>query len=163
MGDLNYLQSSLSVNIVDNDSKATVQNAAPSGSEDALVVRNIPSGLQGVAEKPDATNAYTPSSYNSSVYEASGEAKASAGVLYGLSGYNSSGNTQFIHVYDSATVPANGSIPKIVIRIFPDDNFFWDGGKFGMYFSNGIAWSNSSTGPTKTIGLADCWINLFYA
>ena len=163
MGDLNYLQSSLSVNIVDNDSKATVQNSAPSGSEEALVVRNIPSGLQGVAEKPDATNTYTPSTYNSTAYESSGVVKASAGVLYGLSGYNSSNASQFIHVYDSSTIPANGSIPKIIIRVYPDDNFFWDGSKFGMYFSNGIVWCNSSTGPTKTIGSADCWINVFYA
>jgi hypothetical protein len=45
MGDLNYLQSALSINIVDNDSKAVVTGSNPSGSEEALVVRNIPSGL----------------------------------------------------------------------------------------------------------------------
>lgn len=163
MADLNYTQSSLSVNIVDNDSKATVQATTPSGTEEALVVRNIPSGLQGTAEKPDATNTYTPSVYCSTAYENSGQAKASAGVLYGLSGFNSSNNIQFIQIHDSTVVPVNGSVPKLILCIFPNDNFFWDGSKFGMYFSNGIYWCNSSTGPTKTIGSADCWVNLFYA
>lgn len=83
--------------------------------------------------------------------------KNSAGYLLGIFGYNS-GPQQFLQVFDSAAAVANGQAPIMVIAIAAQDNFFVSvPSKYK--FLNGIYVCNSSTGPTKTIGAADCFIN----
>ena len=105
---------------------------------------------------------YSPSAADSTAYVASAVVKASAGVLMGLSGYNSRTSEQFIQIFDSATVPANGTAPAIVFRVGPESNFSLDLGERGRYMADGIAWSNSSTVATKTLGSADVWMNVLY-
>lgn len=92
-------------------------------------------------------------------YAASLIAKAAVGRLWAFSGYNS-GPAQFIQVHDAAALPANGAVPSLIFMVPATSNFEFDLGVYGRQFVNGIVLCNSSTGPTKTIGSADCWFDV---
>ena len=94
-------------------------------------------------------------------YAASLIVKAAKGKLLGITGYNSKGSAQFIQVHDSATLPADTAVPKVVIAVAASSSFSLEFSK-GRDFANGIVICNSSTGPTKTIGSADIWIDAQY-
>ena len=103
-----------------------------------------------------------PVNARSVAYEASRVAKSGAGLCFGLSGYNSKVSAQFILVFDAQTVPADGAVPETIISVPAASNFSLDYGYHGRAFTQGIVVCNSSTGPTKTIGSADCWFDVQY-
>lgn len=100
---------------------------------------------------------------DSEAYAASIVAKAAPGVLRKVTGYNSKGSAQFVQIHDASSLPADTAVPKVIITVPAASNFEWTPppGK-GRYFFTGIVVCNSSTGPTKTIGSADCWFNVSY-
>lgn len=103
-----------------------------------------------------------PSVASSTAYEASRVVKAGPGRLLTLSGFNSKGSAQFIQVHNAAALPADTAVPLFTGTVPTVGNFLFDFGSLGIPCSVGITLSNSSTGPTKTIGSADCWFVATY-
>ena len=139
-----------------DDTRATIGTlTAFAASDPGLAVASF--------ARPSASSAVAPSNANSgSAYVASLVVKASAGVLYGLTGYNSRTSAQFIQVHSASALPADGVAPVVTFTVPASSNFSLDYGRFGRYCTPGIVISNSSTGPTKTIGSADIFVDVQY-
>ena len=101
--------------------------------------------------------------YSDSVaYVASVIAKASPGTIFSVTGYNAKTSAQFIQLHDSATLPADTSVPAVILSVPASSNFYYDFGEIGRFCEKGITVCNSSTGATKTIGSADVFFNIQY-
>lgn len=107
---------------------------------------------------PDELLALEPLNNHSIAYEASRIIKTGPGVLFGFTVYSSRTSSQFIQLFDSNTLPADAAIPAWVVTIAAtaDREFAWIPPRT---FGTGIVICNSSTGPTKTIGSADCYFD----
>lgn len=119
----------------------------------------VPVNNQAIPQS-GATNAL--SLADSTVLEASHVIKASSGRLYQLTGVNTKASAQYIQVFNSTTVPSDGTTPILLAYVPSGSVFSFDFSPFGRYFSTGICVTNSSTAATKTIGSADCWFNAGY-
>lgn len=98
---------------------------------------------------------------HSVAYQSSRVIKALGGTLVSLVGYNS-GSAQFIQLHDAASLPADAAVPVYTFTVPATSNFSIDVPITGIPFGTGIVACNSSTGPTKTIGSADCWFTAVY-
>jgi hypothetical protein len=99
---------------------------------------------------------------NTTAYASSLVVKPNFGVVYSITGYNSKASGQFIQLHDSGTLPADGAVPKIIFYVPAQSNFSLDLSIYGRNFNLGIVVCNSSTGPVKTLGSADCWFDVLY-
>jgi len=108
---------------------------------------------------PEEGEALLPLNIHTNAYAASIVVKTGPGILYGLAVYNSKTSAQFIQVFDAMTLPADNAIPASVFTVAQSANLDvqWLPGRT---FGTGCVICNSSTGPTKTIGSADCWFDV---
>jgi hypothetical protein len=82
--------------------------------------------------------------------------KPGQGKLYGLSVTSTKAATQFVQVFDSSVLPADGAVPLISFSVPATSAGGLYFGSVGRAFEQGIVVCNSSTQATKTIGSADC-------
>ena len=86
--------------------------------------------------------------------------KSGPGTLFGLSGFSSAVASQWIQVHDfQGGIPPNGAVPELIISVATVTNFSAAWVIPGRFFFRGCVICNSSTGPTLTIGSADCWFD----
>ena len=103
-----------------------------------------------------------PISVNSPGYANAILVKSGSGVLYGVSVYNSLASSQWIQLFDLAGLPADGVTPNAIYVVAASSNLGLDFGTHGRYCGLGIVLCNSTTGPTKTIGAANCFFDCQY-
>ena len=84
---------------------------------------------------------------------------AQAHALYGFTVNNTNAAAQYIQVFDSVTLPADGAVPDVLFTIAgaSDKGVLWLPPR---RFRRGIVICNSSTAGTKTIGSADCFFDV---
>lgn len=109
-----------------------------------------------------ASGASATSNSSTTAYATNKVIKAAAGNLRRITGYNSLASAQFIQLHDSAALPADASVPVAIFSVPASANFTIDYGLEGRTFAAGIVVCNSTTGPTKTIGAANCWFDAQY-
>jgi hypothetical protein len=84
------------------------------------------------------------------------------GRLMGITVSNTKASSQFIQVFDATTLPADAAVPIISIDIATviAKGISFDPG--GRWMTRGCVICNSSTQGSKTIGSADCLIDVQY-
>jgi len=92
-------------------------------------------------------------------YAASKICSAAPAYLCGITVYNSKASSQFIQIHDAASLPSDTAVPELFFEILPSTSKMIEFLR-PREFATGIVVCNSSTGPTKTIGSADCWFDV---
>lgn len=149
----------------DGDYQAIKSDSLGAGYVHETQAPNYEEQTVGVAltlERPTASQSYVVSLDNSAAAEASSVTKASAGRLYGFVFSNANGATRYLQFFNSTTVPADTAVPFLVFTVATATTLKIEFQK-GIPFSTGIAWCNSSTQHTKTVGSTDSLANVFYA
>jgi hypothetical protein len=103
-----------------------------------------------------ALNSSKITNQNSGALAASKVASVNNAMLLGFSVYNSKASTQYIQLYDAASVPADAVVPLMTWVVPANSTLSVQYEGVGRPCLTGIVLCNSSTAATKTLGSADC-------
>jgi len=88
--------------------------------------------------------------------------KASAGRLRKVWVTSTLGSVQFLHVFNTASLPANATVPEHVRPIAANGGAELDLGELGDYYATGITVAVSTTADELTVGAADSMFSALY-
>lgn len=128
---------------------------------DLLAGEDLTNNVHAVVVEPLAVSTHACSLDTSAAAEASSVTKASAGTLFDVVFSNANAAVRYIQFFNSTTVPADTTVPVITISC-PAVSTVKVSWPLGRFFSTGIAWSNSTTQNTKTIGAADSLADVLF-
>lgn len=102
--------------------------------------------------------------YDSTVFEASRIIKGGPGGLSHLTITNSSASLQYILIFNSANLPADGAFANLAYPPIPVSAQTIIDIPFtpALALTAGLVICNSTTLTTKTIGAADCWFHAIF-
>lgn len=80
-------------------------------------------------------------------------------VFFGCTAYNADTVDRFIQYHDAASLPSNGSVPKVSLKIYAEDNHALDYDNFGRKYKNGLVICLSTTQETLTLATAKLWVD----
>jgi len=104
-----------------------------------------------------------PLSKHSNGYSTNLVVKSGMGKLFGFTVFNSKASTQYILLFDAATLPADGDTTLVVaFPVATLTTLLVSYGMVGRAFNTGCVLVNSSTANSKTVGSADCWFDAQY-
>ena len=83
-------------------------------------------------------------------------------VVYGFTVYNTKASSQFLNIFDNATLPADTAVPLYSWALSANTGVGVSYAPQGREFVSGLVLNNSSTDATKTIGSADCFFDVQY-
>lgn len=142
--------------------RMTLTRFLKTSAGDLQAGEDLTNNVTAMVMKPVSVSTYALTFDDSAALEASSVSKASAGNLYIVTGWNNNAAVRYFHVYNSTTVPADGTVPIICIPVAAGGTFSISYQPFGKPFTTGMSWANSTTAATKTVGGADFWVNLGY-
>lgn len=85
-----------------------------------------------------------------------------AGRFIGVLVSSTKAGAQFFQLFDSGTLPANGTVPIASVDIASTSSKGLFYGEMGRWMDRGIVLANSSTMGSLTIGSADCIFDVQY-
>lgn len=89
-------------------------------------------------------------------------AKANKGQLIAVAFTNTNVAARYLQVFDSATLPADATVPLFSIQVAAGASYVLEFPGFAVNMQAGIAVCNSSTAGAKTIGGADSLITVLF-